>query len=242
MPGEPERPDYSTGPDYRRRYGSRGVIRSYVDGRVQDTGPLNRKRMETTDEETTAAWGAPEGVRLYPDPPRLEDRTDRGQLRALRSDQVTYLPQRPGPVTLPGMPIFWLEPGSSQPRDLSVPPLAFEVLPAVKAGGRARLPWALIVPCVAALLLGGGVLVWRLHRAAADIPGRAAFAALAAACRANDAPASMAALFRWLADATPPGRTGDAATLASLTGTPGLAAEATALQCHLYSGDVSPSW
>ena len=96
QPEVPERPDYPTDPDYRRRYGSRGAIRSYVDSRVQDTGPLNRKRMETTDEETTAAWGAPEGVRLYPDPLRLEDRTDRGQLRALRSARRPIFPSDRG--------------------------------------------------------------------------------------------------------------------------------------------------
>lgn len=52
---EPERPYYPRDPEFRRRYGPRGVIRSYADGRIEDTGPLNRKRMETIDDETTAA-------------------------------------------------------------------------------------------------------------------------------------------------------------------------------------------
>ncbi|MDT8332925.1 arylsulfatase [Roseomonas gilardii] len=52
---EPERPNYPRDPEFRRRWGPRGVIRSFADGRVEDTGPLNRKRMETIDEETTAA-------------------------------------------------------------------------------------------------------------------------------------------------------------------------------------------
>jgi arylsulfatase A-like enzyme len=52
---EPERPFYPRDPEFRRRYGPRGVIRSYADGRIEDTGPLNRKRMETIDDETTAA-------------------------------------------------------------------------------------------------------------------------------------------------------------------------------------------
>jgi arylsulfatase A-like enzyme len=30
------------------------VIHSFADGRIQDTGPLNRKRMETVDEEFSA--------------------------------------------------------------------------------------------------------------------------------------------------------------------------------------------
>ena len=51
---EPELPDYPTEedfPNFRKNFGPRGVIRSYADGRVEDTGPLTKKRMETCDEE-----------------------------------------------------------------------------------------------------------------------------------------------------------------------------------------------
>ncbi|MDD0995063.1 arylsulfatase [Pseudomonas sp. TNT2022 ID1044] len=33
----------------------RGVIHSFADGKIEDTGPLNKKRMETIDDETTQA-------------------------------------------------------------------------------------------------------------------------------------------------------------------------------------------
>ncbi len=52
---EPEHPDYPKDPAFRERFGPRGVIRSYADGRVEDTGPLNKKRMETVDREFLAA-------------------------------------------------------------------------------------------------------------------------------------------------------------------------------------------
>jgi len=52
---EPENVDYPKDPEFRKRFGPRGVIRSSADGKIQDTGPLARKRMETVDEETTAA-------------------------------------------------------------------------------------------------------------------------------------------------------------------------------------------
>ena len=52
---EPELEDYPKDPSFRERYGPRGVIHSYADGRIEDTGPLSRKRMETVDEETLAA-------------------------------------------------------------------------------------------------------------------------------------------------------------------------------------------
>ncbi|MFM7077253.1 MAG: arylsulfatase, partial [Planctomycetaceae bacterium] len=48
---EPEHPDYPKDPAFRERFGPRGVIHSFADGRITDTGPLTRKRMETIDEE-----------------------------------------------------------------------------------------------------------------------------------------------------------------------------------------------
>jgi len=52
---EPEDPDYPKDPEFRKKFGPRGVLRSYADGRVENTGPLNKKRMETVDEEFLGA-------------------------------------------------------------------------------------------------------------------------------------------------------------------------------------------
>jgi arylsulfatase len=54
---EPEDADYPTPedfPDFRKNFGPRGVIHSYADGRIEDTGPLTKKRMETIDDEVMA--------------------------------------------------------------------------------------------------------------------------------------------------------------------------------------------
>ncbi|MEJ2089992.1 MAG: arylsulfatase [Gammaproteobacteria bacterium] len=48
---EPEHPDYPKDPAFKERFGPRGVISSSADGRIEDTGPLTRKRMETIDQE-----------------------------------------------------------------------------------------------------------------------------------------------------------------------------------------------
>ncbi len=48
---EPENEDYFKDPEMKKRFGPRGVIHSYADGRIEDTGPLTKKRMETVDEE-----------------------------------------------------------------------------------------------------------------------------------------------------------------------------------------------
>jgi arylsulfatase A-like enzyme len=52
---EPENPDYPKSPEFKKRFGPRGVIKSSADGKIEDTGPLTRKRMETVDEEFLAA-------------------------------------------------------------------------------------------------------------------------------------------------------------------------------------------
>ena len=55
---EPEYPDYPKDPEFKKKFGPRGVIHSYANGKIEDTGPLTKKRMETVDDEvTTAALG-----------------------------------------------------------------------------------------------------------------------------------------------------------------------------------------
>ncbi len=52
---EPENEDYPKNPEFRKKFGPRGVIHSYADGKIEDTGPLTKKRMETVDDETVVA-------------------------------------------------------------------------------------------------------------------------------------------------------------------------------------------
>ncbi len=62
---EPELPDYPSEkdfPNFRKNFGPRGVIHSFAnpDGtqRIEDTGPLTRKRMETIDDDIAARSAA----------------------------------------------------------------------------------------------------------------------------------------------------------------------------------------
>jgi arylsulfatase A-like enzyme len=56
---EPENMDYPKNPEFLKKYGPRGVLKCKADGKggqtIEDTGPLNKKRMETIDDEVTAA-------------------------------------------------------------------------------------------------------------------------------------------------------------------------------------------
>jgi len=58
---EPENEDYpgdmvlADGSTFREKFGPRGVIKSSSDGKIEDTGPLTKKRMETIDDESATA-------------------------------------------------------------------------------------------------------------------------------------------------------------------------------------------
>ncbi|MFT5883393.1 MAG: arylsulfatase A-like enzyme [Crocinitomicaceae bacterium] len=57
---EPENVDYPRdlklpdGRTFLEAFGPRGVIKSSADGKIEDTGPLTKKRMETVDDDTSA--------------------------------------------------------------------------------------------------------------------------------------------------------------------------------------------
>lgn len=50
---EPEHPDYFKRPELKKMFGPRGVIKSFANGQITDTGPLTIERMKTVDEEVT---------------------------------------------------------------------------------------------------------------------------------------------------------------------------------------------
>ncbi|HZE96357.1 MAG TPA: arylsulfatase [Planctomycetota bacterium] len=68
---EPELPDYPKDPEYKKKFGPRGVLKCKASDKddptedprfgkvgkqtIEDTGPLTKKRMETIDDETSAA-------------------------------------------------------------------------------------------------------------------------------------------------------------------------------------------
>ena len=56
---EPENLDYPKNPEFRKKFGPRGVLHTWADGKdgqkIENTGPLTKKRMETIDDETVVA-------------------------------------------------------------------------------------------------------------------------------------------------------------------------------------------
>jgi len=56
---EPENLDYPKNPEFLKKFGPRGVLHTWADGKggqkIENTGLLTKKRMETVDDETIAA-------------------------------------------------------------------------------------------------------------------------------------------------------------------------------------------
>ena len=54
---EPELPDYPKNPEFKKNFGPRGVLHCFADGKggqkIENTGALSKKRMETFDDEVT---------------------------------------------------------------------------------------------------------------------------------------------------------------------------------------------
>lgn len=53
-PEDEDYPDPKKYPNFKEKYGPRGVIHSIAGGKIEDTGPLTKKRMETIDDESIA--------------------------------------------------------------------------------------------------------------------------------------------------------------------------------------------
>ncbi|MBS7704361.1 BatD family protein [Chelatococcus asaccharovorans] len=137
------------------------------------------------------AFPAPEGVRVYADPPDIEDRSNRGVVTGQRRDRVTYVFVRGGTVVLPAVAQPWWDLAAGALRTEQAPGATITVAAApIAAPARAdawRSGLALAVAAGLAAVLVGAWLVLRRRRAQAPGGEPAAFAALRRACGGGDA-------------------------------------------------------
>ena len=178
------------------------------------------------------AWSAPDGVRVYPDPPVLQDHAERGELRALRTDRASFVPERAGQVELPGFSLQWLDPRRGQVQEVKVAPLRIEVLPASAPATAARRvsPW--LAGAAGLVLIAALAGWWTLRHRRASGPD--ALADLARASRTGDATATLRALYLWADGLLPPSGERTLARLAHLAGVPSLDREARRLEAAIY--------
>lgn len=100
-------------------------------------GDAIKRTITMTADKTYAMFLPPvkfeprEGLALYPDPPRLEDKSgDRiGFQGGQRTDSATYVIQKEGSFELPAIEVFWWDLKSDRMREAVAPSVAFEAAP-----------------------------------------------------------------------------------------------------------------
>jgi hypothetical protein len=150
---------------------------------------------------------APEGIRVYPGNPQIEDLQNRGDLEAQRTDQLTYQFEKGGAFTLPEITFSWWDPQSKTIRTqtLEGKTLQVDAAPASTSPKKEESPSptrTLFYLAVAAFLIY--FLQKFLRRALARIqtkhnaPAYIAARQLTAACKTNNPRAAYGALNTWL--------------------------------------------
>jgi hypothetical protein len=83
--------------------------------------------------DLTTMMPLPDGVKAYPDQPKLDTQIDEGHLTAVRDQDVALIASRPGKFTLPAMRIpFWDESRNAL-RYVELAPRTLDVTPAMNA-------------------------------------------------------------------------------------------------------------
>ncbi len=166
------------------------------------------------------------GLKAYPAQPVLQDRIDSrsGSLTATRTDRITYMLEKPGNYTLPGIEIAWWSVGGNSVERARADPVTLHVAPnpALPAGTASRQTadahwqslvdvavarWPLILLAIAALC----AVVWLTPRAVRSLVETYrrrretylaseawSFAQLRTAARHGDAGVAYSELLRWL--------------------------------------------
>jgi len=156
-----------------------------------------------------------EGLRAYPEAPRVNDEINRGALIGVRTDAVTFICQREGSFEIPGIRFQWWDPGREVLNEEVTNGLSFEVIanPAFTtvvspaAGWGSRISWKkvlLAVPLLILLLIAGpraaGFLsrLMQQRRAERESGEPWAFRQALKACSSATAPEAYRAATIWL--------------------------------------------
>jgi hypothetical protein len=147
-----------------------------------------------------------EGVAAYPGQPVIQDRSERGRTSGERIETVTYVFQRPGSFTLPGIVLRWWNIDRRAIVEKRLPPALFEVTgaapngtsvrdaaaPPTRRSGRALLLTGMLLTFLV-VAIGLAIIMTRARRD----PEHRAFRRFVAACRQGDPQAIYAALTAW---------------------------------------------
>jgi len=124
----------------------------------------------------TFAEQAQPGLAAYPAPPQLEDNSNRGETRARRVRNISYVVEAPGEYLLPAQDYFWWDTGAWELKVISLPATEIRIASEAVADSEQRKPvlaprqWALLAAAALLAVIAAAAL-WRLQpwRAAAPL-------------------------------------------------------------------------
>jgi hypothetical protein len=146
-----------------------------------------------------------EGVRVYADPPDIDDHAERDVITGRRVDRVTYVFERGGHFTLPAVSQPWWDLAEGTMKQAQAPAVTLDVAAApvtgsTTAGAMAtawpRWIWAVAAMLLIALLLGVRSLIQRRHARRVE-PEVEEFQRLRKACSTADAGAVYRSFSAW---------------------------------------------
>ncbi|QDT02641.1 hypothetical protein K227x_10190 [Rubripirellula lacrimiformis] len=155
-----------------------------------------------------ASKSASEGIRVYTDPPVVDDQTERGLFTGTRRDTITYMIQDSGTLSIPKMKFIWWNPTTEEFGSQTLPAVTLEVTPTTPVSNpdqpaQRTVHWSYgwIIAVGIAALAG-----WQFRRIESFLrafwkrcnpPSRVTARNLVGACKRNDAAAAEVAWMAW---------------------------------------------
>ncbi|QDS93841.1 hypothetical protein FF011L_26150 [Roseimaritima multifibrata] len=148
-----------------------------------------------------------EGLKIYTGSPQTSDKTERGDFTGTRIDQLSYLFQKPGTVSIPAIEYVWWDPKKEKLLRKTLPQVNVHVTPAPslleeEEDQTASLPWLAIVAVTLLLLatfMGRRLLAKWIRRAWLTVyPEESRMThRLLKACRSNDLESACHYWMQW---------------------------------------------
>lgn len=196
-----------------------------------------------------------DGLGVYHKQPRVNDQMQRGAFTGRRIETITYVCEKEGKFTLPGMNINWWNPKNEELKEIKLKPVTLEVAanplletedpPGAEQQSFGSFSWkpASITMFVLAIAVIG--LLWLLHlkkqQASSLEPSEAdLFKQFHRASTSSDAAKTMQALMRWLDRSSLTGASGRLDLFVLRTGDTDLGRQIQALETVLFSsGEIN---
>jgi len=190
------------------------------DAKALSVGAAVERRVIFSAENVSAMAFAPlafEGAAAfdaYPKPPEVEDRYDRGDLTARRTETVSYVFTRSGRVELPAVTITWFDLKQEALQETVLPPRTFEIAPSAAVTGTSPASTGKDTPTSRGWTYGAAIILllmvlmaifqrrlrrrWRTWRDRRRHSEKALFKRFVKAARKGEPTSALNALMRWL--------------------------------------------